>query len=225
MRGGKVVVLGAVLLGGCSIFTSLGGLDGVPLDETDAGSEPRDATSASSDGSLGGPGDASSLPPDAADGASPAPLVDNGGFEAPATVGCGPGWLTVKGSATQVTPGSSSAHACRVCNTLGYRDPYFVRTQAPIDGGAGTWQMQVMSRVEVDAGYPAPVQYYLYMRARLADGGATGAYLGGAVASSWQPAQLALDAPPGTVGIELEVGADGDPTTCLAVDDVVLAPP
>lgn len=215
-------VLASVLVAsGCSLFTSLDDLDGDPVPDAS------DGAPASPDASRDDTTRAdvtSTSQSDAGGDAGPEPLVVNGGFEQPG-VGCGPGWVAGKGTGTRVSPGATSGYACRVCSAVDYRDVFFVKRATPIDGGAGTWQLQMSARVEPDAGYKSPVQYYLYVRARLADGGVTGAYNGGAVGPTWQAAQVSLDAPPGTIALDVEVGGDGDPGSCIALDDVVLARP
>ncbi len=213
-------MLASVLVAsGCSLFTSLDDLDGDPVVETEGGVDGGVTPEASTPRTDG------EAPRTDASDAAPASLVANAGFEEEGPVGCGPGWAAGIGSARRVSPGSGSPSACRVCNDTGYRDLFFVRSATAIDAGPGRWQVQFAGRVEADAGYKAPYFSWMLLRAKLADGGVATDSKKTTPDGTWQPTLGSIDAPPGTVGLELELGGDGETGSCYALDDVVVVPP
>jgi hypothetical protein len=195
------VALAALLVttGAC---TSLSGLSGAPDAGAEAGADAG-AEAAGDDGS--------------------APLLDNGGFETPAAIGCGPGWQPGASTLTLVAEAHSGSYACRVCNGGGVEATIGVEQDPPL--APGSYALQAW----VHAGDAAPTPQngvVLEMTLTLPDASRTHLDSNADVTSAWTAVQLdpivipADVSPPYAVHLRsLDVVPPG---TCFLVDDVVL---
>jgi len=212
-----LVSVWALAAAGCSLLTSLDGLD--------TGSAP----AAGPDGAPASPREDRVVPQEEA--ASPSPdggveldaastLPANGSFEQ-GSVGCGTGWLPIRATATRV-PGGVTGNACKVCNATAGRDAFMMNVVPNLTLGAGGYIVEVQVRREENTGAPDPLNALFYTQIQLVDGGAITGGSPGAISASWQVAQFGLNVPEGATSIYVEVGGEGDPGACVLLDDVVI---
>jgi hypothetical protein len=206
----SAVLIGAAAGGlvlACSSFSSDNGAG--PADEAGADAATSDAPSL--------------LPGDAANDAftEAAALLVNGGFEAPGSVACAPGWNVVEGSATTAAGlGFGGSVGCLLCNNKALPgNGSLVGVSAIPNPPRGSYTLQAWVRQGPDGG---AMMDYLALTATLADGGSVQAVPDQSPLSVFAAQSATLDVPAGAtslaVGLKVYANAGG----CVVFDDAIL---